>query len=285
MIKFMPSWHRYQNKTIFCSTLFVIFVFLFSSCRSIKSSYYFGSLKRDTSLSYFVNQDMELKIQKKDELNISVSSLNGEEDMLFSSAQMNSGSSGVNGPAASESQGAKAATQSPGIYQVDSSGDIKIHKLGMLHVEGMVLKELANKLENDLLPYLKDPIVSVTFANHKVTVLGEVRGPQVLSIQQNSLTLFDALAKCGDVTSDASKKDVLIIRDSANTKQFKHINLENLSVFNSSYYYLQANDIVYVNSNVKKVESQTNRANTQQTMAIGISAVSLMLVLLTTFRK
>jgi polysaccharide export outer membrane protein len=227
---------------------------------------------------------MELKIQKNDELSIVVSSLNKEEDMLYSSTPAATGGS-LSLTGSTNSTQSMDAGQAPGSYWVDSLGNIKIHKLGMVHAEGMVLKELANKLENDLQPYLKDPIIAVTFSNHKVTMLGEVRQPQILLIEQASLTLFDALAKCGDATVDASKKDILIIRDSANTKQFIHINLENLSVFNSSYYYLQPNDIVYVSTNVKKVEDELRRTNTQQSLAISISVASLLIVLINTFGK
>jgi polysaccharide export outer membrane protein len=244
-------------------------------------------MKRDTSISKFVNQSMELKIQKNDELSIVVSSLNKEEDLLYSSTPAAIGGSlGLTGSTnSSQSIDAAQAPGSSGSYWVDSLGNIKIHKLGTVHVEGMVLKDLANKLENDLQPYLKDPIISVTFSNHKVTMLGEVRQTQILLIEQGSLTLFDALAKCGDATVDASRKDILIIRDSANTKQFTHVNLENLSVFNSSYYYLQPNDIVYVGTNVKKVEDELRRTNTQQSLAISISVVSLLVVLINTFGK
>ena len=118
---------------------------LTSSCKIYQPAYYFKDITRDTTIAGFVSHDMELKIQPNDLLAISISSLNGEEDGLYNKAT--------------------SVGETKSGFQVNQDGNIYLHKLGRITVLGMTRKQLKAKLEQDLLPFLKDPIVSVNFAN------------------------------------------------------------------------------------------------------------------------
>ncbi|MBA2563026.1 MAG: polysaccharide biosynthesis/export family protein, partial [Chitinophagaceae bacterium] len=117
-----------------------------------------------------VTKDFELKIKKGDLVNIGVSSLSAEGSGIFTAPQTTISATGASG------------------FLVDKSGNILYPKLGSIHVEGMTRDELKNRLLKDLLPYLKDPIVTVNFVNHKITVFGEVGSPQVLNMTGESMT-------------------------------------------------------------------------------------------------
>jgi polysaccharide export outer membrane protein len=245
--------------------LIVLIVCLFSSCRIVKPTAYFRTLDKDTSIAQFVNKDMESKIVKNDILAITVSSLNKAEDEYYNGASLSSSSS-----SGSSSSAVSSATSSRGQgYSVDLDGNIQIHNLGKVHVEGMTRKELKDSLELSLLPYLKDPIVTVNFSNRRVTILGEILKPQVIEMQEEQMSLLDVLALSGDVTPNALKKNILVIRTTSKGKTFKHMNLEDESLFkDSSWYNLQSGDIVYVEPNIKKLVSEQRLVRFQQDAGI-----------------
>jgi polysaccharide export outer membrane protein len=264
-------------KNYFCPFLFVVFAFcLFSSCRIVRPTAYFQTLNKDTSINQFVSKDMESKIVKNDILAISVSSLNKVEDEYYNGASMSSSSS--SGSSSSEVSGSTSKGQG---YAVDLQGNIQIHNLGKLHVEGMTRKQLEDSLEIALLPYLKDPIVTVNFSNRRVTVLGEISKPQVIEMQEEQMSLLDLLAISGDVTPNALKKNILIIRTTAKGKTLKHMNLENESLFkDSSWYYLQSGDIVYVEPNIKKLINEQRIARVQQDVAISSIILTILVLII-----
>jgi polysaccharide export outer membrane protein len=278
----MKGSHSYKSMPSFTFLFFLIgIICTLSSCSSIKTSYYFKSFQRDTTIETFVNKDLELKIRKGDNIVIQVSSLDQSQDALYnSSASANRTSELLSSLPGGSPSSVPVPVEGPPGYKVDSAGNILLHTLGSIHVEGMTLKELQSKLQNDLLAYLKEPIVYAAFANHKVTIFGDVVKPQVLEMPEEPLTLLDALTMSGDIQPNAEIKNVLIIRDSLNNKKFKHINMEEGTIFNSPWYYLQPNDIVYVEPNAKKIDSEARRAKTAQTIAIVSSILTILIIVL-----
>ncbi len=217
--KYKPKFIK--NFLFFISSLLLITAF---SCTATKNQVYFNNLQKDTTLRNLVSKNYDLKIQKSDLLGITVASLS--PDVAFYNAPQN-----TVGPLSG--------------YQVDENGNISFLKLGILHVEGMTRKELKDTLQSQLVPYLKDVVISVSFLNRHVTMLGAA-GSQVLPLVSDNMTILDALASAGDIGQKGKMKNVLVIREKDNSKIFKRINLEDQSVFYSPYYYLQPNDIVYV---------------------------------------
>ena len=225
---------------------------IFTSCSSPKNAYYFKTLPRDTSLTNTVNRVPETRIQKNDQLNINISSLNPAEDAVFNAAAGMGNTTASTGTAASG-------------YTVDIAGNIQVHRLGIIHAEGMTRRELKNKLETDISPYLKDAVVTIRFLNHRVTLLGEISKPQVITMPEEKLSLLEVLGSSGDLTQLAKRDNILIIREKENSKQFKRINLEDHSIFTSEWYYLQPGDVVYVEPSDKRIKDE-KRARQQQTI-------------------
>ena len=252
-----------KTVSYFYTVLFILgVVFLLTSCAPTKNSYYFKTLQKDTTISGLVNKDIESKISKGDNLAIVISSLSRDEDLLFNLVT----STGV-------------AANAPG-FMVDNDGSVTIHKLGKVKAEGLTRKELAGVLQKQLLPFLKDPIVTVQYLNHKITVLGEVQRPQVINMPEEQLSLIDVLVLSGDVKEDSKRNDIMIIRETGNEKKVKHINLEDHSIFTSPWYYVQPNDIVIVSPNFEKRDKEARRTRLQTNVSIIVSTVSLLLIVI-----
>ena len=251
-------------------SLKIIFVFcvallLISSCKVAKPSYYFTNLQKDTTIKGFVTADFESKIIKGDRLSINVSSLSTVEDAIFNSAGLSTST-------------ATAGTTSGG-YTVQQDGTILFHRLGTISVAGLTRKELSKQLENKLLAYMKEPIVQVNFLNHKITVLGEVRTPQVLAMPEEQLSLIDALVLSGDVTLNAKRNSITIIREEGTEKKVKHVNLEDNSIFSSQWYYVKPNDIILVSADTERFVKEENRRKLQTTLSLVASGISLLIII------
>lgn len=233
-----------------------------ASCTPTKSSYYFKTLQKDTTLSGLVSKDMESKIVKGDNLGINISSLSKEEDVLYNTGL------GV------------SATTTVAVFPVDLEGNIILHKLGSVKAAGYTRKELAAILQKSLMPYLKDPIVTVQYLNHKVTIMGEVERPQVINMTEEQLSVIDALVLSGDVKQNARRDNILVIREEGNQKKVKILNFEDHSIFSSPWYYLQPNDIVYVVPDEAKRQREERRARFQTNFAIASASISLLVIIL-----
>ena len=226
---------------------------LFTSCKVYRPAYYFKDIIRDTVIKGFVNNELELKIQNNDQLAISIASLSVEEDGLFNNRL--------------------GLSDAKNAFQVNQEGCIYLHKLGKLSVAGLTRKELKAMLELSLLPYLKDPIATINFSNHRITVLGEGNS-QVVEIPSEQISLLEVMAKAGGANNNAQLNNVMIIRESNNSKQVKHLNLEDPSIFTSPWYYLQPNDIVVIKPNESKATVEQRRTNNHLVYTTILSSVT-----------
>ncbi len=261
------AYHEYFLTVVRLTSIVFLSAALFSSCAVTKPTYIFKDIKKDTVIQGFNDAGIELKIQKNDLLNLTISSLNPAEDLLFNSSM-------ATGTSTAKSDGGGAG------YLVSNEGNIYMHKLGTLIVAGMTNKELKNKLEKDLLPYLKDPIVNVSFANHFITIMGEAGSSQKLNIPAEKISIIDALALSGHVTANATLRDVMVIRETEGAKQFKHLNLENASIITSPWYYLQPKDILVVSPNEEKMFTEARRIRNLQVYTTFVSVLSIALIIL-----
>lgn len=250
---------------IFTAGCFLLTVIvLFSACSTTRNSRYFKSLDRDTTIAAYLKKGIDPKIQAGDNLGISINSLSQEENIKFNSLIIT---------------GSGQTTGVP-TYNVAENGTIKMHRLGEIPVAGLTRLELANLLQDSLKPYLKEPLVNVSFLNHKITVVGAVARPQVINVPNEGIGLMEVLAMSGDILPDGKKDQVLIIRDSANNKLVKKVNLEDHGIFASEWYYLQPNDVVYVVADTEREEKEARRRRVQTTLSLAVSGVSLLVIII-----
>jgi polysaccharide export outer membrane protein len=250
-----------RSKLIWAAVFF--FTVLLSSCRISKENVYFKTLQKDTTINKLVSKDFESKIQVADQLSIVATSLSTDEDNQFNKAAATSSSPAQSG------------------FKVYEDGTVLLHRLGKVKAAGLTRKDLADQLQVDLLPYMKDPIVNVNYLNHKVTVIGQVGTPQVLQMPEEQLSLIDVLVKSGDIGKNGLLNKVMLIRDSSNKKIVKFVDLEDHSIFSSPWFYVQPNDIVVVRADLEKIRSDERTRNVQTNIGLFASILSLVIVVYT----
>jgi len=151
-------------------------------------------------------------------------------------------------------------SQIPG-YLVDETGTIVFPILGKMVVAGLTQDSLSRRIQNMLIDrgYINDPVVTVTPMNFRVTVIGEVSRPQELHITGDRLTILEAIAMCGDLTIDGKRENVTVMREKNGVATPINIDLTKKTLFDSEVYYLQSNDVVYVEpTDVKKRRMRRN---------------------------
>jgi len=243
-------------KTLTGFTL-ILALFAMSSCGSTKKVIYFPEVKDGTIQSTTIFP--EAIIQKNDILSITVSSLSAAADAPF------------NSPNTSAAAGAIAG------YLVNSEGSIQFPILGNIKAEGLTKNQLKDKITKALVDakQLVDPIVTIRFANFRVTILGEVNHPTVVNVPNEKISLLEAIGLAGDLTIYGKRQNVMIIREEKEQKIIKRVDLNSAEIFTSPYYYLQSNDIVYVEPNKTKIAS-VSRGN--QILPIVLSGLSLAVI-------
>ena len=194
----------------------------------------------------------ETIIESNDILSILVSSLSQEASVAFNATSVTD----VNSTTASGSRNESAG------YLVSHEGLIKFPMLGNIKAAGLTKDQLQDTITRMLTEkkLLLSPLVSVRMLNFKVTVLGEVGHPTVIPVPSEKISLLEALGLAGDLAINAKRDNVLVIREEPGKKVIKRLDLNSSQLFTSPYYYLRANDIVYVEPNKTKVWSSSNAA-------------------------
>jgi len=131
-------------------------------------------------------------------------------------------------------------------YLIPTDGMVRLPLIGSVKLMGLTEAQAVDKLTNEYKKYLKNPFSSVKILNQKLFVLGEVRKPGVVHVTNGTMTLFEALAYSGDLTDDAERTNVRVIRGGLRNPQMREVNLANLSEMKLTSLLLQPNDIIYV---------------------------------------
>jgi polysaccharide export outer membrane protein len=229
------------------SAVFVIF--LGSSCRSKKDISYFQAPKDTTSKSSGKDSLMvkpyDPIIRHNDILGIYVSSINPEASSFFNP---------VLGTGASTSNLTNTNSEISG-YLVDINGEIELPLVGLIKVAGLTVPMIRDTIKKKLEKYLENPTVRVVFQNFKVTVLGEVKEPGIYTVTNERITFAEAIGLAGDLTIFGRRSNILIVREENGKTEFANINILDRSLFESPFYYLHPNDVVYVEPVGAKVMS------------------------------
>jgi polysaccharide export outer membrane protein len=171
---------------------------------------------------------------------------------------------------------AMGAPTPPG-YLVQENGNIEFPIIGSIKVGGLTRTQAIEQIKQQLSSYVVNPTVSVRILNFRVTVLGEVRNPGTFTIPNERITILEALGVSGDLLITGERQNVLVIREEDGTRKEYRIDLTQESLFSSPVFYLQQNDVVYVEPNrAKRNSSVINASNT----GIVISSLSLVLTTL-----
>lgn len=238
------------------------------SCKVTKAPIYFNNVQ-DT-LFKGSNYDIEPVIRPNDLLSITVTSLNPEATIVFNAPNVGNAAATGGGPVAGNiGQGAG--------YLVNTDGFIHFPILGNIQAAGMTKRELKDNLTKTLVEkkLLVDPIVNIRFTNFRVTVLGEVMQPTVVTVPNEKISILEAIGLAGDMTIYAKRNNVVLIREEDGNKVIRRLNLNSSEIFNSPYYYLKSNDVIYVEPNDNKIASVSQ---TRQWLPLVFSGATLLVI-------
>ncbi|MDR0748421.1 MAG: polysaccharide biosynthesis/export family protein [Tannerellaceae bacterium] len=161
-------------------------------------------------------------------------------------------------------------------YLVDKEGNIDFPILGKLAVAGLSRMQLTALIKNRLIDedLIKDPVITVQFLNFKISVMGEVARPGSFTINSDRVTLLEALSMAGDLTIYGKRDRVAVIRETNGKRTVLFHDLRSADIFESPCYYLQQNDIVYVEPN--KARAGQSEINQNNSVSVWLSAVSIL---------
>ena len=244
-------------------------VLLLSSCGSSKNVAY---IQNSDSINYEQSRFLyDARIMPKDQLTISVNTVDPEVSAPYNLLLQNSYTQG-----SSVSSG-RGGTLMP--YLVDNDGYINFPVIGRLHVSGLTKSECENLIMEKIRRYMaedQNPVVTVRMSSYSISVLGEVARPGSFQVSREKITILEALAQAGDLTIYGVRDRVKLIREDASGKKEVHtLNLNDANLLNSPYYYLQQNDVVYVEPN--NVKAQNSKVG--QTTTLWFSATSILISL------
>lgn len=238
-----------MNKQLVLVSLCV--AWFFTSCASKKDFVYLQDMQMGEK--YAFENVHEAVVHCDDRLSITVSCKNPELAIPFN---MQGGVFRVN--AGGEIQSSNDASMKEKGYRVDVEGNIDFPILGKLQVEGLKVSEVKNLIENRIREgnYIKDPLVSIEFLNFKYTVLGAVGKSGTFKVEGDRITLLEAIANAGDVTQQGRVNRVAVIRESGGERQLFMHDLRSKDLFESPCFYLQQNDVVYVEPKYRKKDME-----------------------------
>ena len=248
----------------------VLAAVMLCACSSAKTNLsYFEDIRTAENLILGQN-NYTLKIVPNDELLITVTSTDLEATAEFNLPLSNPA---VNGELTEETAQPRQQT-----YVVDSKGDIQFPRLGVMHVAGMTTEELAEKLKTDISAYAANPNVKVALINFHINVLGEVTEPGMKISNNERFSILDAIASAGDLTPYGERSSVMLIREENGQKTIHRFNLNDSKTLESPYFYLQQNDVIYVEPNsIRKDNAKYNQNNSYKLSVIStvVSAASI----------
>ena len=252
---------------ILSSVVLLTFVLLLGSCGGSKKIVYFQNIdgvNLEESKGLY-----EAKIMPKDQLSITVVTTDPAAAAPFNLTVGNS--VGTKGQLA---QGANLQN-----YLVDNNGDIEFPVIGKVHVGGLNKNQCQDLIKSKISGYLaagENPIVTVRMASYQVTVLGEVSKPTVIPVTSEKMSILEALAQAGDLTIYGRRDNVMLLRENSDGRKEAHrIDLRDAKLINSPYYYLQQNDVIYVEPNKAKASNSKTSAATGIWLSVVSSVLSL----------
>ncbi|MBO7192798.1 MAG: polysaccharide biosynthesis/export family protein [Bacteroidaceae bacterium] len=245
----------------------LLMLLLMASCTTQKQVTYFQDLNDGESVKIATPQDIRLKAG--DQFTIHVNSKDQELALPLNLTRL------TNNSGSNETRLA---------YTVDERGYIDFPTLGEIYVEGKTRDELAKHIKKIILEkkLVLDPVVIVGFYNQQVSVIGEVSKPGKYNIDKDRFTVLDALSLAGDLTIQGKRENITVLREEYGVQKAYNLNLNDAAQFHASpAFYLQQNDIVYVEPNATKAGQSSVNGNTLRSTSFWLSIASLALTVVT----
>ena len=260
------------------SFAFVLLLALVGSCSTPKDITYFQDAEALNGMA--LQAEQQFRLRPEDKISIVVNSSNPLLEQQFTLTAINRSGAVLGADANSTNPAGKNSGNNQMIaYTVDEQGTIDFPVLGKIRVAGMTRQEVSTYIKDRLIAreLVTDPIVTVEYVNLSVNVLGEVNRPGNVPISKDHFTLLDALSEAGDLTIDGNRRTVLVNRKVDGINKVYQVDLTNMQqTLLSPAYYLEQNDLVYVQPNNKRKRDSTVNGNTLHTPYLWMSISSLL---------
>lgn len=253
---------------------FSIFILLalLTSCMSTKNVTYFQNKEEiDQVIS---RQLYDARIMPKDILQIQVFSITGGAEAFNL----------LKGTTAATSTSINTNQNSVYNYLVDNEGKIEMPIIGALKLGGLSKNEAEELIKSKIKPYMAESenlVVHVRMMNYKYAILGGVSKPGLYTTQNEKVSILEAIAQAGDLTTFAYRDRIYVIRENSDgQKEYHRLNINDANIISSPYYYLQQNDVVYVEPRKIQARNAFFSANTSIIMTITSSLLSVVTVII-----
>lgn len=248
---------------------FIFACFMSTGCKSGRELVYFKDIDSNPELLESKYKDYAVKVIKGDELLITVTSEVPEATVQYNLPQVDYSRKGDT----------EATPQAKLMsYIVDADGYISFPVLGKLKVEGMTTSEISDMLVEKISKDVKNPYVRVQMPRYRVNVLGEVNNPGAKSVSTERYSILDAISDAGDLSQYGRRDNVLLIREVDGNRTYHRLDLGSAEILKSPYFYLQQNDVIYVEPNdIRKsnAEYDQNKSYKVQVASVVVSTISV----------
>lgn len=278
------NFHNTGRKFTTGISFILLILISFTSCKTPQDVTYFQDV---TDAIITIPNTGELKIRPNDRLNIIVKTMDPNLTALFNMAVVTDriGENTIYNPNGGTFRNNTSTSTGIPKYIVSPEGTIDFPVLGEIKVAGMTRSELAGFIKGELMgrDLAKDPVVSVEFMNMGVSMLGEVVRPGMYDLNQDQVSIIEAIAMAGDLTLHGKRENIIVMRESDGEVKTYRVDLTNYKELTESpVYFLQQGDIVYVEPTDLKKRERTTNGNYVYTTAFWISLASLVTSMVTT---
>lgn len=249
---------------------FVLAMLLLTSCAEKRNLVYFSDVQQNDAFQMAITNSHEPKIQPGDIVAITVSSLDPSSNAMFNTGANVQGTNVTANSAGSTNLGKEG-------YLVGTDGSINFPIIGKIKLSELTITQAHSRMAEELNRYVKEPIVNLRYLNFKVTVIGEVNRPSTFAVDNDRVNVLEALGMAGDMTAYGKRENVLVIRERDGKRHMARLDLNSSTAFNSPFFQLQQNDIVYVEPDLMKEKNVSRNPNTIPIL-LGITSVVTIIV-------
>lgn len=258
---------------------------LMSSCVSTKKIVYFQDSDEVFKQGQQIMQQYEMRLKPADQVYIKITCSEPELLAIFAQDVVMGTAGGGTSMSSSYLNTAGNMSNAYG-YTVDNDGYVALPAVGRVNVAGCTMSEAGQRIEKSIIDsnLIKDPKVTVLLLNARVAVLGAVKSPQVVSLTSERNTILDVLSRCGDIGDTGLRQKISLYREENGERKKYSIDLTDCDVFQNPAYYVQQNDMIYVEPN----KSQSVRSSAFYTFLnagssiIGVISTIVSIVVLVT---
>lgn len=273
---YQPQAMSHQLPSTFYLLLSTLLLAL-SSCVTHKELVNFQEANFTLEQAEDILNAIELRIQPEDLLRITVNSFDPQAAAPFNMQENNT-------PQLLQAQGGNNSPSGLELftgYLVDENGFIDFPVLGRIEVGNLTVEEAKRKISTQLQSYLSDAVVNMRFLNFKVTVLGEVNQPGPVQVSNKRITLLETLGRAGDLTNYANRTNILVMREQSGKREYARLDLSKKDVFESPYFYLKQNDVVYVEPIKARTATVADPAQRFISYSSGVLSIITLIIALT----